>query len=286
MRRFGVLLLLLSGCAHDVVLGDDGGGDDGGDDTSGPDADTGDGPCDMTGIWIAEQHTVSIALGQDQNTTNWYYYAITDDGDRFTVTDSLNCGFVVDGTTTVSLGDETLAALAEQEIAGPNRGGTYKPTADDTQCEFSFDRMYNLRGADKAAYLTGTWNVGDAPVPLADFPAMPTAPPGMEDWDADAKDGITLVSGLGGRYVAQRDWNEHVGNVPQFSAMFGGPGVVVVHWDSQEGISDQTPPLLRTSATPDGDGWARYARADGQLTVTTPLETCRSVQQLSGVFWP
>jgi hypothetical protein len=287
MRRFCAIVLMLgcgAGCAHDVVLGDDDAGDDTGDDASGPDADTGDGPCDMTGIWIAEQHTVSIALSQDQNTTNWYYYAIADDGDRFTVTDSLNCGFVVDGTTTVSLGDETLAALAEQEIAGPNRGGTYKESG--SECEFSFDRMYNLRGADKVAYLTGTWNVGDPPKPLSEFPAMPTQPPGMQDWDGDNMDGITLVSGLGERYVAQRDWNEHAGTVPQYSAMFGGPDVVVVHWDSQEGISTQTPPLLRTTATPSGDGWARYARADGQLTVTTPLETCRAVQQLAGQFWP
>jgi hypothetical protein len=285
--RFALIAILVCGCAHDRVLGGDDSGDDAGDDTSGPDADTGEGPCDMSGIWIAEQHTVSLALGQDQNTTNWYYYSIEDSGDRFTVVEALNCGFVVDGTTTVYLGDETLAALAAQEMAGPGRGGTFRPTADDTQCEFGLDLMYNLRGASKATYLTSEWNVGDPAKPLSEFPAMPDAPPGMEDWDGDDMDGITLISGLGERYVAQRDWNQHAGDVPQFSAQFGGPDVVVVTWDSQEGISDQTSPILRTTATPSGDGWARYARADGQLTVgPTELETCRNVQQLAQQFWP
>jgi hypothetical protein len=282
MRFIALAIVLVCGCAKDVVHPDEL-GDDGDDDSAGPDADTGEGPCDMSGVWIAEQHTVSLALGQDQNTTNWYYYSIEDTGDRFTVVDSLNCGFVVDGTTTVYLEDATLAALAADEIAGPGRGGTFREAG--AECEFSMDRMYNLRGAAKAMYLTDTWQVGDPPKPLSEFPAMPTAPPGMEDWDGDNMDGITLVSGLGERYVAQRDWNEHAGTVPPFSASFGGPGVVVVKWDSQEGISQQTPPLLRTTATPDGDGWARYARA-ADLTVGTPLETCRAVQTKAQELWP
>jgi hypothetical protein len=286
MRLIGLILLIVSGCAHDRVLGDDDTGDDAGDDTSGPDANTGDGPCDMSGIWIGEQHTVSTALGADQNATNWYYYAITDTGDRFMVTDQLNCGFVVDGTTTVTLGDATLAALAPQEFAGLGREGTYKPTADDTECEFAFDRMYNVRAANKATYLTDVWQVGDPPVDLSAFPALPPAPPDMEDWDGDGHDGFTLSTGLGERYVAQRDWNEHAGNTPQFAAQFGGPDVVVVTWDGDEAVSDETPPLLRTGSTPSGTGWARYARADGSLTVTTPLETCRSVQQIATQMWP
>jgi len=289
--RFVVVLCLVTACAPDMVLGDDGAtmGDAGG--SSGPDANVGSGPCDMSGVWIAEQHTVSTAIGADQNTTNWYYYAITQTGDRFTITDGLNCGFVVDGTTTVTLSDATLEALATMETAGPNRGGTFKMAADGQSCDFALDRQYNLRGANKAMYLTNYWNVGDPPKPLTDFPALPTAPPGMEDWDGDNMDGITLSTGLGSRYVSQRDWNEHSGNVPTFSAAFGGDGVITVLWDSQEGVSDQTPPLLRVGSTPKGDGWARYARVDGRLTVVTTgqhpaLDTCRNVQQLAQQVWP
>jgi hypothetical protein len=281
---------VVAGCERDGVVGEDNldaGGDAG---PTGPDADVGDLPCDMTGRWIGEQHTVSVALGADQRTTTWYFYEFTQTGDRFTAVRSLNCGFVVDGTTTVTLDDATLAALAEQELAGQGRGGSFKPSMDGQSCEFVLDRMYNLRGADKAQYLTGTWNVGDPDRPLDQFPTLPTAPPGMQDWDGDNMDGITLRTGLGNRYVAQRDYNEHSGRVPTFAAEFGGQGVISVVWDSQEGISTQTSPLLRTTSTPSGNGWARYARADTTLTVvetgpTAVLETCRNVQQLATETW-
>lgn len=291
MRLFALCCLAVAACAPDQVLGDDDSGAHGDAGPTGPDANVGNGPCDMTGVWIAEQHTVSTAIGADQNTTNWYYYAITQTGDRFTVSSSLNCGFVVDGTTTVTLGDATLEALATMETAGPNRGGTFKLAADGQSCDFAFDRIYNLRGANKQMYLTSTWNVGDPPKPLTDFPPLPSAPPGMEDWDADGMDGVTLSTGLGSRYVAQRDWNEHQGDVPTHSAAFGGDGVITVFWDSQEAISAETPPLLRVSSTPKGDGWARYARVDGRLTVVTTgahpaLETCRNVQRLAQQVWP
>jgi hypothetical protein len=286
-----IALPATAACNPDQVLADDDGVTSGDGGHQGPDANTGNGPCDMTGVWVAEQHTVSSALGADQNTTNWYYYAITQSGDAFTVTDSLNCGFVVDGTTTVTLKDATLEALAGTENAGPNRKGTFKLAGDGQTCDFAFDRTYNLRGANKATYLTDVWNVGDPPKPLSMFPDLPKAPPGMEDWDADGKDGFTLSTGIGDRYAAQRDWNEHSGNVPAHSAEFGGNGVITVLWDSQEGISDQTPVILRTSSTPKGNGWARYARVDDRLTLVTTgdhpkLETCRNVQSLAQQIWP
>jgi hypothetical protein len=284
------VLAIAAGCSKDGVSGDD--GPDAGADASnsGPDANVGASPCDMTGVWIAEQHVTSTALSSDQNTTTWYYYKFTQQGDHFTVVDQLDCGLVVDGTTTVTLDDATLEALATQEFAGLGRGGTFKKSADGQHCDFSLDRMYNVRGAGKAQYLTNTWKVGDPPKALSEFPALPTTPPGMEDWDKDNMDGITLRSGLGNRYVCQRDYNEHAGTVPQFASTFGGQGVITVKWDSQEGISQQTPALLRISATPKGDGWARYARADSTLTVVTTgahpaLDTCRNVQQLAKTAW-
>jgi hypothetical protein len=289
LLRVLTVTFLVSGCEQDGIAGNDGvdaGGDDG---PTGPDADVGDKPCDMTGRWIGEQHTVSVALGANQNTTNWFYYEFTQTGDRFTATKAYNCGFVVDGTTTVTLSDPTLKALAETEMAGPGRGGSFKLSNDGQSCEFVLDRMYNLRGANKAMYLTSAWNVGDPDKPLSQFPALPSAPPGMEDWDADNMDGITLRSGLGNRYVAQRDYNGHSGRVPTFAAMFGGQGVISVVWDSQEGISTQTAPLLRTTATPSGNGWARYARADTLTVVETgpdaALMTCKNVQQLAMQIW-
>src|SRR5450432_2739604 len=161
--RFAILVVVLAGtgsaapgCSKDGVAGDDSvdAGADAG--PTGPDANVGANPCDMTGVWIGEQHTVSTALGADQNTTTWYYYKIAQTGDHFAVTDQLNCGLVVDGTTTVTIDDATLEALAPQEFAGEGRGGTFKADADGKNCDFAFDRMYNVRGADKATYLTST----------------------------------------------------------------------------------------------------------------------------------
>jgi hypothetical protein len=289
MRFVIGLCIALVACSSDGVNGSD--GTDAGADAAahGPDANVGARPCDMTGVWIAEQHTTSTALSSDQNTTTWYYYKIAQTGDHFTVTDQLNCGLVVDGTTTVTIDDATLEALAPQEFAGTGRAGTFTADADGQHCDFSFDRLYNVRGADKATYLTAAWKVGDAPKALSAFPALPTAPPGMQDWDKDSMDGITLRSGLGNRYVSQRDYNEHAGKVPQFAAQFGGQGVITVKWDSQEGISTQTPALLRVTATPKGDGWARYARADTTLAIGAgahaALDTCRNVQQLAKSTW-
>ncbi len=286
MRIVTLAFVLLSGCAPDGVLGDDQLGGDGGTGPGGPDADVGDTPCDMSGLWVAEQHTTSIALGSDQLTTNWYYYRITQEGDTFTITEGRNCGFVVDGTTTVTLGDATLEALALNESLTVGRQGSY--AVDGDGCAFHLERSYNLRGADKAAYLTDHWQLGDPDKPLTEFPAMPDAPPGMEDWDGDGMDGITLTTGLGNRYVSQRDWNEHDGTSPQFAAAFGDEATMTVFWDSQEGISDQTAPLLRTTATPSPPGWARYARADGRLEIVEgdALQTCRNTQQLALEIWP
>lgn len=283
-------LAALAGCERDGVNGSDGldAGADGG--ATGPDADVGTLPCDMTGRWIAEQHVTSMALGSAQNTTTWYFYELTQSGDRFTAVKSMNCGLVVDGTTTVTIDNATLEALAKDELAGPGRGGTFKPSNDQQSCEFVLDRMYNLRGANKAMYLTDLWNVGDPDKPLSEFPPLPAAPPGMEDWDGDNMHGITLRSSLGNRYVAQRDYNEHSGRVPTFAAEFGGPGVISVAWDSQEGISTQTTPILRITATPAGNGWARYARVDNTLTVVETgaqpeLETCINVRELAAEIW-
>ena len=292
-------LACLAACPNDGIRGDDGlpiGGPDGGGPLPGePDATpTIDGtapatPCDMTGAWIGELHTTSTALGADQRATNWYYFEITQSGERFTIGKALHCGFIVEGTTSVTLADATLASLASTEYAGPGRQGTFKPTADNQSCTFSLDRTYNIRGANKAMYLTAVWNVGDPPKALNTFPQLPKVPPGMEDWEMDVQHGITLVTGLGKRYVAQRDWTEHLGTVPQFATEFGvetGPGKITVTWDSQEAVSDQTSPILRTTATPKGPGWSRFARAEGRLTPgATDLQTCKSVQQLARDIW-
>lgn len=243
--------------------------------------------CDMTGTWIVAQVTTSVALGADQTSVNWFYHSITQQADTFTVNESLNCGFRVTGTTTVTLPDATTLALAENTSSSVGRTGTF--TLNGGMCDFSINRAYNIRGADKAQFLANHWTIGDPPKPLGDFPQLPgDAGAGMEDWDSDGMEGITLSTGLGNRYVAQRDWNEHAGTVAPMSTSFGGDGVIVVTWDSQEAVSDQTSVLLRAGSTPQNPGHAYYAKVDGMLTVVPndKLETCKNVQRLALETWP
>lgn len=305
MARFGAIALLLTwaGCAEDRVLqpqgSDDGGGGGGGDDAgSVPHVDAGPSGagsehCDMTGVWIVAQVTFSTALGATQKSVNWFYHDITQTGDTYIIEKSLNCGFRVTGTTTVTLRDETLAALAINESSSAGRQGTFSLNGDGTTCTFDLDRVYNLRAANKAMFLTDHWVLGDPDKALSTFPPLPAnAGAGIEDWDNDGHEGFTLVAGtLGDRYVAQRDWNEHAGTVPIDADQFGGDGVIVVTWDGQEAVSQETPPLLRTQSTPDNPGHAWWARVNGALDVVESgpnpeLETCKNVQRLALETFP
>ena len=251
----------------------------GGDDAGGPGSE-----CDLTGDWVVAQVVFAEALGATQKTVNWFWHAVEQTGDRFTIVDSLNCGFRVTGTTTVTLPDATLEALATRNSSSVGRGGRFVPAAGG--CELALDRAYNIRGADAAQYLHDHWTVGDPPVALNTFPALPDGP-GMQDWDEDDRHGITLDTGLGPRYVAQRDWNEHAGTVPAGASSFGGDGVIVVTWDAQESVSDQTGVLLRTTATPQNPGRAWYARTGGAIDRGPPvLDTCKDVQRLALELFP
>jgi hypothetical protein len=243
------------------------------------------GACDLTGRWIVAQVTRSKALGALQLTTNWFFHDIVQTGDEFVVTDSLNCGFRVLGTTTVTLRDATMEALAQRTSLSVGRRGTYTPTSDG-RCKFVLERTYNVHAGAIGPLLTDHWKPGDPPIPLAELPPLPKdASEGMEDWDGDGKEGFTLVSGLGDRYVVQRDWNEHQGTVDP-GEEFGGDGVIVVTWDGQEVVSKQTPLLLQTQSTPENPGYAYYKRVPELVITDSELESCKNVQRLALETWP
>lgn len=293
---FALGLSVLSACAEDKVIGPMG-DDDGGTTTidarvittdGGPtiDGNPSSGDCDMTGRWIVAQVTFSTALGAQQKAVNWFYHDITQSGDQFTITKSLDCGFRVTGSTTVTLKDATLDALAKRSTS-VGRKGTYKLSGDGSKCELALARTYCLRGANMATFLSDHWTIGDPDKALSTFPALPAnMGAGMEDWDADAKEGFTLNTGLGDRYVAQRDWNSHAGSVAKGATMFTGTDIVVT-WDGQEAVSMQTGALLRTTSTPMNPGRASWAKVDGELVVTaSELETCKNVQRLALMKFP
>jgi hypothetical protein len=246
--------------------------------------------CDLSGRWIVVQVTHATAFGATQKTLSWYLHEIEQQGDTITIVHSLSCGFRVTGTTTVTLGQATLEALARKASDAPGRKGRFAPTASGA-CALELERTFHLRGANLQTFLTDPWTPGD-PLELDDFPPLPAnTAAGMEDWDGDQKEGITLSTGLGPRYVAQRDRNEEHGVVPAGASAFGGEGVVVVDWDVQERVSTQTAPLLQIGATPLGPGFSRWKRVGDELVVVTSgahpeLETCRHVQELALSAYP
>ena len=130
---------------HDAVERDAG--------QSGGGADAGGAACDLRGTWIDQHSTRNTALGAVQLATNWAYHRIEQDGDRFRIVESLDCGYVVRGSTNVSLADATLEAMARYSTNSVGTEGTFAPTADGEKCELVFDRIYKIRGANKERFL-------------------------------------------------------------------------------------------------------------------------------------
>lgn len=241
--------------------------------------------CDLRGVWI-EQHVLrNVALGATQLATSWGYHRIEQQGERVRIVQSVDCGMTVRGTADVSLSDATTLAVATRTPHATGVAGTFKRSADGTRCSLAFERSYGMRGADRARFIDPLWKVGDPPKPLSEFPLPRNAADGMEDWEGDGFEGITILTGLGDRYIAQIDYFDIRGDVPARATQFGGDGVLSVDHDARETISAQTPALLQTTGIAMPPGYAFMARVDGEfeIPVDTPptLQACKRVQALA-----
>jgi len=241
-------------------------------------------PCDFSGEWILQHVTHNSALGAVQTATNWHYHRIAQQGDRMTITASVDCGFAVRGTTDASLPDATLEAVAVRSPNATGVTGSSALSADGKSCVFAFDRAYSIRGADRARFLDSLWKVGDPPRDLSEFTLPTSAADGMEDWDADGHEGVTQTTGFGERYGMQIDWNAVHGQAPLDATEFGGEGVLALDYDVRDSVSAETPVLLQTSGIPMSPGYAFMARVDGELEpidMQGALSFCKQVQSLA-----
>ncbi len=292
-RRCRIVCALLLSASWIVACGDDDGAGgaggmsgamDAGDlDGSAGDRDAGP-PCDLSGSWITQHHTRNTALGAPQLATNWNYHRIEQTGDGFTIVESYDCGYVVRGTTDVSLADAALEAMARMSSAAVGTEGTFAVSSDGSACDLRFDRIYAIRGANKATVLDAVWQVGDPPVELDAFDLPSSAAEGMEDWDADGHEGVTQLTGIGDRYTAQLDWHALHGRVPQHADQMGGEDVIIADYDMREAVSLETSPLLRTSSVPMSPGYGFMVRVDPaafEEAAQDPLATCRQVQTIA-----
>lgn len=257
-------------------------GADGGDASGGG----GGAGCALDGTWLMQHHTTNVALGAEQLATNWNYHRIEQEGERFQIVESLDCAYVVRGTTDVSVGEATLEAMARHSTNAVGVEGSFAPTADGERCALAFDRIYTVRGANRERFLDAVWQIGDAPKPLDDFELPGSAEEGMEDWDQDGHEGLTQLTGFGDRYTAQIDWHAFRGEVPKGATEFGGQGQLFVDYDARERVSGETDALLSSSSVPMPPGYGFMARVDDTLEVVQDGEhperqTCENVQALA-----
>jgi len=243
--------------------------------------------CDLSGVWVTQHVTTNTALGATQLATNWNYHRIEQDGTRVRIVDSLDCGYVVRGTTDVSLGDAALEAMAVHATNAVGVEGTLEPTGDG--CELAMERIYTIRGANKAEFLDAVWQIGDAPKELDEFQLPANEAEGMEDWDDDGHEAITQLTGFGDRYTAQIDWHAFHGTLlledGQLGDVLGGEDVIFAEYDAIDSVSEETLEVLRTSSVPMSPGVGLMLRADDLEIVTSgehpELDTCKNVQAMA-----
>lgn len=245
--------------------------------------------CDLTGEWVTQQHTRNRALGVTQLSTSWSHFRIEQTGLHVRITEYLDCGYVARGSTDVALSDATLEAVARLGSNGAGTEGSFEPTAEGTGCELNMERIYTLRGANKERFLDAIWQVGDLPRDLSEFDLPTSESDGVEDWDEDGHEGITLLTGFGDRYTAQIDWYALSGIVPladlAHSEWLGGEGVITFDYDERESVSAETAPLLRAASVPEPPGYGYWIRADELAADATgdhaELELCKRAQRLA-----
>lgn len=280
---------LMFACADDSVLGNDEAfmSDVVTDDPNATPLEPND--CDMTGTWMAQIRTISLALGSAEAVSyNWFYYELDDTGDEVVIERGWDCGFVVCGDVTeIQLTDGQTEALslhnrqdgilkadpenitepASEEFAVAPRGMTFAKQADGT-CEFSLDRWWWVRSAsldflpDRADYSTMTigqiQTANPLPKALENIPSgHPTPEAGKHtlwDWDQDGKIGLRLQLDKpvpGWRDALQRDWNQiPTTHVPDGSVDF----TVVAEFDNEEQVYEVSNNLLRVGSVPASSG--------------------------------
>lgn len=240
--------------------------------------------CDLNGRWlIAQRNLLSLPALQCQAVHTWYYYEIRHDGEGFTITKGLHCGYETvkksgQSANVVNM-DMWPAMLAN--ISSTGRTGTFAKLAD--KCQLTLPIEYVVRGATVSHYRD----------PATTLPAMGSAaagpggmPPGWEDWDNDSNPGFSLninsPLAKGTLYLCTRDTNAIDNTAPLSSATFK---VLMSFTTTQSvlGTAAGSSPLITMGGTPwnNADSHFTYFMKlqDGQA-VGTDAQICEQVRTL------
>jgi hypothetical protein len=191
----------------------DAGADDAPDEDTGSGTHTAEDPdCDLNGVWIARQNTLSVALGLQQYANNWYYLEFTQDSEQVVVSKHMDCGIEVRSAlnlTRVELAPATTRALSTHN-SQVGRAGSFAKRADDT-CALEIERFWSVRGLSEERYAPEPRSLEVSLQQLQSENPLPSETMGdaTEDWDDDGFPGIAWqVTGIasGSRHSGQRDW--------------------------------------------------------------------------------
>lgn len=215
-----------------------------------------DADCDLTGVWIARQITVSEAISVPAYSNNWYYLELTHSGTAVEVTKHFDCGIEVLGAVTVTLPRSALEAQLTHNV---QTGRKLTMVKEGSSCHLESQRFWSIRGADENMYLpegdrSSEMDVravaASLPLPTADKPA------GAIDPDGDGKPGLAFeITGLisGTRNSVQRDWTRWFSDTGyEIAPSNDWPSDLNIRadFDNEESVLDPREGLLSSGSTP------------------------------------
>jgi hypothetical protein len=241
--------------------------------------------CDLSGRWIATDHTVATAIGAEEASHTWYYFELTQSGGSGTVSKGLDCGQNVRGISAVSADVDYQKAWPAMLTKDLQTGRKFTSAASSSGCSVSFEKRYTITGATVAFYTDPS-----QAMPMPSDQATSTTP-GWEDWDNDGNPGITMnVTGLatGQIYIAIREWNLWSGTIATGASTFK----VADSWDSEQDLLGYTGSSLLTetaSGTRDNDNslhFVQFARLGPTQATGDDPTICASIRTLAPTLTP
>lgn len=253
-----------------------------------------DADCDMTGIWIARQITVSEAIGVEAYSNNWYYLEFKQTGTTVEVVDHFDCGIEVLGAVTVVLERPALEAQLGHNL---QVGRKLTMGKDGAGCKLESRRFWSIRGAEETRYLPGGVRDSDMSIrEVASSIPLPTMgkPDGALDPDGDGQLGLAFqISGLlsGTRNSVQRDWTRWYSDTGyEFPAAMDWTSDLNLRadFDNEESVLFASDTLLASGSTPKGSAKhtvrLRFLGRDASdprvaaIVKDNPVDTCYAVQ--------
>jgi hypothetical protein len=240
--------------------------------------------CDLNGRWLlAQRNLIALPLAQCQATHTWFYYEIRHDGEGFTVTKGLHCGYqsVKKSSQSANVSNPAMWPAMMEKESSSGRTGTFVKQAD--RCQLTLPIQYVIRGATVAHYRN----------PANPLPVMGSAaagpggmPPGWEDWDNDGNPGFSLEINSplakGTVFLCTRDSDAINNTAPLSSALFKVPMTFTTS-QSPLGTAPGSNPLITSGGMPwdnPDSHFTYFKRLNDGEAVGTDAQICEQVRAL------